>query len=458
MIGRSLARRLFVIAALAGTLTLLVAGIALVTTYRASAERSFDDRLAVHLDALVAALANQSDAAGTFQPPDDLGEARFERPLSGWYWVVRRAADGRVALASRSLVGEVLPLPSDAGLDLGRHRVSRAYLDGPDGQRLRVVERTVDFDGTGLWHLAVAGNAGELDGDVAAFRLRTALILGLVGLGVTLTVVLQVRLALAPLERMRRALHRIRAGETEHFEGEVPDEMAPFVHDLNALIDANRQAMDRARTHVGNLAHALKTPISVLTNEARAADGPLARHVVEQTALMREQVQHHLDRARIAAQRRVIGVVTEVAPVVERLVRAMRRIHEDKGLAVDLAVDPALRFRGEREDLEEALGNLVDNACKWARTRVRVAATLEAAAERGDSPRLVVLVDDDGPGLGPEERAHALQRGRRLDETVPGSGLGLAIVAELAALYGGALTLETAPLGGLRCRLVLPAL
>lgn len=458
MTGNSLARRFFLLAALWSTVSLVVAAFVLIAVYRDFVERSFDDRLSVRMKTLVGALADQADASGGFRAPNDLGEARFDLPLSGWYWVVRRGDDARVIVASPSLTGEILRLPSDTGVAVSRRRVATAYVDGPDGRRLRVLERVVDFDGSTEFHVAVAADAGELDRDVAGFRWRALAVLGVVGLGSVLSAFLQVRLALAPLQRMRRALARIRTGEAAQFDDDLPIEIAPLAHELDSLVDTNREAMERARTHVGNLAHALKTPLAVLVNEARGLDTPLAHHVVEQAELMRGHVQHHLDRARIAAQRRVIGVVTEVEPVIERLARAMRRIHADKGIAIDVVVAPDLRFRGEREDFEEALGNLVDNACKWCRTRVVVTAGREESDERGASPRLIVEVEDDGPGLPAEIRAQAIERGRRLDETVPGSGLGLSIVAETAGLYGGSFDLDASRLGGLLCRLRLPAL
>lgn len=461
MQSSSLARRLFVLAALWSALSLAVAGFVLITVYRSSVERSFDQRLAVYLKTLVGALASQSDGAGTFRQPDNLGEGRFELPLSGWYWVVRRASDGRVVVNSPSLTGEVLRLPSDIGTVPDRDRISRAYIDGPDGQRLRTLEREVDFDGTQVYRLAVAGNAGELDDDISGFSWRTALLLAAVGFGLVVSTVVQVRIGLAPLDRIRDALYRIRAGEVERLEGAFPAEITPLADELNALIQANRETTERARTHVGNLAHALKTPISVLLNEARASDAPIAPTVVEQVTLMRQHVEHHLERARMAAQRRVIGAVTEVTPVVERLIRAMRRIHEAAAIEIGDDVEAGIRFRGEREDLEEALGNLLDNACKWAEERVEITVhrlPAVAGAPGADRRFLVVVVDDDGPGIDLDGRGEALKRGRRLDEKVPGSGLGLAIVTELAALYGGEFGLDKSPLGGLRCRLVLPAL
>jgi signal transduction histidine kinase len=234
-------------------------------------------------------------------------------------------------------------------------------------------------------------------------------------------------------------------------------EIAPLARETNALIDANREIVTRARTHVGNLAHALKTPISVMLNEATAHGGePFALKVREQTEIMRDQVARHLERARLAARVAVIGTVTEVRPAVIALARTMEKLHHHRGVAIAIDAPEGARFRGEQQDLEEMVGNLVDNACKWAQSRVAV----EVLAEPPQPPdvrRVVrILVDDDGPGLSPQQREQVARRGRRLDETKPGSGLGLSIVVELASLYGGGLTLGTAPIGGLRAELVLP--
>jgi signal transduction histidine kinase len=270
----------------------------------------------------------------------------------------------------------------------------------------------------------------------------------------------QVRFGLAPLKRISAGLAAIRAGRAERLEGTFPEEIAPLARETNALIDANREIVERARTHVGNLAHALKTPLSVIVNEATArGDDPLAAKVREQAAVMRDQVQHHLERARIAARATVVGTVTEVAPVVTALARSMEKIHRDRGIAIDIEMTPATKFRGEKQDLEEMVGNLVDNACKWAQSRVAIEVLAARAEAAPMGYTLRVVVDDDGPGLTPSqrERVQVPRRGNRLDETKPGSGLGLSIVTDLAALYGGALTLGTAPIGGLRAELVLPA-
>jgi signal transduction histidine kinase len=458
MQASSLALRLFVLAAIWSALSLAAAGSVLIAVYRGSVERSFDERLSVYMKTLIGAMSAQPDMASGFREPSNVGEPRFQLPLSGWYWVLRRADDGKVVSSSKSLIGEVLQLPSDLGVQPGTDRVAKTYVQGPDHQDLRVLEREINFDDATTYRLGVAGNAGELNDDITTFSTRTALILAFVGVGLVITTYFQVRIGLSPIERIRQSLLAIRAGDSERLEGDFPLELAPLAQEMNALIEANGETMNRARTHVGNLAHALKTPLAVITNEARAADMPFARRIAEQSGLMREYIDHHLERARMAAQRRVIGVVTEVGPIVERLARAMRKIHEGRGVIVDVDLPESMRFRGEKQDLEEILGNLMDNACKWCRGRIMVTAQVDTSARIDDRRFLTIFVDDDGPGLSPEKRLEAVKRGQRLDETVPGTGLGLSIVTELAVLYGGRFSLSDSPLGGLRCELVLPAL
>ena len=217
----------------------------------------------------------------------------------------------------------------------------------------------------------------------------------------------------------------------------------------------NRDILARARTQVGNLAHALKTPLSVLINEVSDADTPLAQKVLEQTGIMRDQVNWHLDRARAAARAGAIGVATDIGPAVAGLERTFLKIYSDKNLVIETVLAPDLKFRGERQDLEEMLGNLVDNACKWARGQVTINAS--AFQDANGHPFIVFDVSDDGPGLPPEKRTEVIKRGERLDETVPGTGLGLSIVADLAKLYGGELSLDSTENGGLRALLRLPA-
>jgi signal transduction histidine kinase len=268
-----------------------------------------------------------------------------------------------------------------------------------------------------------------------------------------------VRFGLYPLRQVEQALAAIRAGNATRLEGNLPSEIAPLQVELNALLKSNQDIVERARTQVGNLAHALKTPLAVLMNEARDDKSNLAEKVNEQTQLMRDSVTRYLNRARMAANVGIIGRATEVRSVGESLSRTLQKIYRDRDLMVDVTCPEDLRFRGERQDLEEMLGNLMDNACKWATGRVSLTAALQLdGTEVPGSRRLEILVEDDGPGLSSEQLSEPIQRGRRLDETKPGSGLGHSIVAELAQANGGTFELASSKiLGGLQARLVLPA-
>ncbi|MBB5754333.1 ATP-binding protein [Prosthecomicrobium pneumaticum] len=448
----SLAARLTAGATLWTAVALVVAGVILTSLYRQTVERAFDERLAVYLKTLVGTLAQQEP--GRLGDPGNLGEQRFELVYSGWYWQVERVG-GPVVLASESLFTDTLDMTRAQNIERNEGVVS-ATLAGPSGQSLRVLERMIIFDAQNRFEVIVAGDAGELAEEIASFRTSVVLTLAAFGAGLILSTAIQVRWGLRPLDRVRRGLADLRSGKEHHIEGPFPAEIEPLAKELNALLDSNREVIERARTHVGNLAHALKTPLSVITNEARATSGPLAQKVAEQAEIMRMQINHHLDRARIAARAQVIGALTEVEPVIARLGRAMNRIYAERGVTVTIEIDKGVKFRGEQQDLEEMAGNLVDNACKWAMTTVSVKAALLGA--EGDPERALVLwVDDDGPGLTSEQATEVMRRGKRLDESKPGSGLGLSIVAELAQLYRGGFRLDRAPLGGLRAELKLPA-
>jgi len=454
----SLALRLFLSATAVIVVILLVTGVVLSSLYRDGVERSFDRRLDVYLKTLVADVSAPEEVE---KLPQSLGEPLFDLPLSGWYWQTTRLnAPKPEVKSSRSLWDTGLPHLEDLNVSTGPDGTRKRYVTGPEDQRLRLVERTVDLGEEGRYLVAVAGDAQEVEDEAQSFDRALAITLGVLAVVLLLTTMFQVRFGLAPLKRISQSLAAIRAGTSERLEGQFPEEIAPLARETNALIDANREIVERARTHVGNLAHALKTPLSVIVNEAVArGEDPLATKVREQAAVMRDQVQHHLERARIAARATVVGTVTEVAPVVTALARTMEKIHRDRGIAIDVEAQRETRFRGERQDLEEMIGNLVDNACKWAQSRVAIEVLAAPADTAEATASLRVVVDDDGPGLTPSERerVQVARRGNRLDETKPGSGLGLSIVTDLAALYGGALTLGTAPIGGLRAELVLPA-
>ncbi len=337
----------------------------------------------------------------------------------------------------------------------GVGQIRQGYGRAQDDRQLRIIERDVDLGEEGRYTVRVAGPADEIVNDVDRFRFSLYVTFGLLGLSLAITTLLQIRFGLLPLKKMRAALGTVRRGEADRITGSYPSDIAPLAGEINLLIETNREILERARTQVGNLAHALKTPLSIIVNEVGAADAPedLSQKIREQAAVMRDQVNYHLDRARAAALAGTLGTSTEVEPALAGLVRTFGKIYRDKDIAYEVHVPPGLRFRGERQDFEEMVGNLVDNASKWAHGRVAIRAE---AVDTDDYPHLLLSIEDDGPGLPPDARKAVLGRGRRLDESKPGSGLGLSIVADLAALYRGRFSLEEAGLGGLRAVLEVP--
>jgi signal transduction histidine kinase len=452
--GRSIARRLFLSAAIWIVVILGIAGALLSAYYRTTAEAAFDERLGVYLRALVADVAASGDDQKS--DPGELGDPQFELVLSGWYWQITRLDSEKPEIrASRSLFAARLPKLADSNVPAGVGGARSGYATGPDGRTLRVAERQISVGDNGLYLVQVAAATETLEAQISRFEISLAVTFVLLAAGLLGVIFFQIAFGLRPLRALQDAVSAVRRGASEKIEGAYPSELAPLSDELNLLVSANRDVVERARTQVGNLAHALKTPLSVILNEAGENDGPLADKVREQAALMRDQVSFYLDRARAAARAGAIGATTDVAPALDALVRTFRKIHREREIACHEPPAEGLRFLGEKQDFEELVGNLLDNACKWAASQVDVSVALEAAAAGRST--LEVVIDDDGPGLSPEQRIEAIRRGRRLDETKPGSGLGLSIVTDLAAAYGGALSLEQSPLGGLRAVLKLPA-
>lgn len=454
VISRSIATRLFLTAAALSAVVLLVASVFFTAYYRQEAEEIFERRLEVYLRAIVADVSESGQEGRT--GPGQLGDPQFELPGSGWYWQITRMDDAAHEIkASRSLFAEKLPKLGDLGVPAGVGGARRGDAKGPDGRRLRIVERVIDAGDTGIYLVQVAATTEDMEEQIARFQFELTIAFAALAIALAGVAAFQVRFGLRPLRLLQRELVSIRRGERDRIAGAYPNEIAPLADELNLLIGANRDILERARTQVGNLAHALKTPLSVMVNEADAAPSPLAEKVNEQARLMRDQISFYLDRARAAARGGALGAVTQVGPCVEALLRTFGKIYGDRGVVFSAELHAEPKFLGERQDLEEMIGNLLDNAGKWASSRVLLSIEIQRAT-RANRSDLVVVIDDDGPGLAPSLRAQATERGRRLDETKPGSGLGLSIVADLAAAYGGALELDDAPSGGLRALLRLP--
>src|ERR1700730_16966227 len=411
MRASSLALRLF-LSATAWTVVILVAtGIILASIYRETVERSFDRRLGVYLQTLVADVAAPEQTGDRGAPA--LGEPLFELPLSGWYWQIVTLGLPRPEIrSSRSLWDSTLPKLADDDASTSLDGSRRGYVMGPEEQRLRMIERPVDLGEDGRFLIVVAGDSQEIVDELRSFDRVLLLTSGTLAVVLLFITMFQVRFGLAPLKRISQALAAIRAGTAERLVGQFPVEIAPLARETNALIEANREIVERARTHVGNLAHALKTPLSVVINEAAGREDLLAAKVIEQANIMRDQIARHLERARLAARLKVVGSVTDIVPIVTALTRTMGKIHPGRGIAIDLGAPTEVRFRGERQDLEEMVGNLVDNACKWAQMRVSVEVVAEGADGAAAHPALRIIVDDDGPGLSPSERDQVARRGR----------------------------------------------
>ena len=422
--------------------------------FSAELQRQLDTTLAQQIDQVTARL-DFNEAGEPLIDTRRLSDPRWERPYSGLYWQLDRlAADGNrrdALLRSRSLwdaqLGPIRAVTSAE--DLHAHDV-----DGPRGERLRVLERSIRIAGPlpAEWRLLVAADSRDT---LAALRdFDGVLLASLGGLGtlLCLAALAQVGLGLAPLRALHASLQRLRTGATPRLEGRFPSEVQPLVDDLNTVLEHNARMVARARTQAGDLAHGLKTPLAVIRNaSSQAGESELAVLVSEQVELAQRQIQWHLSRAQAAARGRVPGQRTPVRPVVDRLMRVMKKIHADRALTMVVQATRAdAAFAGEEQDLQEMLGNLIDNACASARSEVRISILREGVV-------VGIRVEDDGPGIDPDQRAFVLRRGARLDESRPGSGLGLPIVVDLADMYGGSLQLETAASGGLAAELTLPA-
>ncbi|WP_223477096.1 ATP-binding protein [Oricola indica] len=449
----SLALRVILISSLWSVAAIALLGWLLIGLYRNDSARGFANLQEAQLFNLVGAVS--VDDAGELHGTPNLGNTRFLEPLSGWYWRVQPVEGiAGAPVVSPSLGTEQFERPPLSERPYDRQFRRHWIGDGPGGEEVRVLESEIDLGGGRIARFQVAVNQTEFEYSVRDFARRVGLLLSAFGLGVVLINVAILLAGLRPLDHARSALAAIRSGEATSLKGRFPSEIQPLVDEMNALIDNNKRIVERARTQVGNLAHSLKTPLSVLVNEAGAKTGPSAAVVQEQTRAMDYQIQHYLKRARIAAQRESIIFRTDIRPVTEKLVSVMRKLNPDKKIALRISSEP-LVFMGEKEDLEEVLGNLMENASKWAREAIEL--DIERTRITGGRSGIRLRVEDDGPGIAAELREEALKRGKRLDETVPGTGLGLAIVAETVAAYGGEIELGESKSGGLSVIITLPA-
>jgi signal transduction histidine kinase len=455
----SLRFRLLAATLVALALALLLSGWFLSGLFKEHVMRQFEVALTQQLDQLTAQLDFDAQGQPTIDP-QTLSDPRWQKPFSGLYWQldkIRLDQQARAGvLRSRSLWDTHLTLAVDALKDGAVHA---HHGSGPQGASVMMIERTVRSADSpdARWRLVVAADSQPTLEAIESFNQTLTWALAALAVLLALAALAQVAIGLRPLRSMQAALQAVREGRRARLQGQFPLEMQPLIDDFNGVLERNAEVVARARTQAGNLAHALKTPLAVLGQAAEqsqahpASVAQLPTLVNEQVQLARRHIDWHLARARVAASARLPGLRTPVAPVIAGLLRVMQRVNAARDLRFTTGATPAdWAFAGEEQDLQEMLGNLLENAGQWAQQAVRV------GVQRLDD-RLEIVVEDDGPGIARALRETALSRGGRLDERVPGSGLGLAIVADLVELYKGSIALETSPLGGLRVRLNLPS-
>lgn len=452
--GRSLTRRLIWLASAWIVAALLVTGAVLTSQFQESGLRRLGGVLNSTIDQLVRAASVQD---GRVIVPQINNQQTLDL-LSGNYWAVaERDADGQLIVVARStsLWDSDMPIPASlpdrlaaaAGATISYNAV------GPNNEEpLRVAASQKQLPGRAEPVVFIAAiNRSNIDADTRQFATFTWIALALLGAGLVGAVFFQVRIGLRPLYELGQEIGDVRKGRATRISQDYPVEIAPLAEQLNKLLDHNQEVVERQRTHVGNLAHALKTPLSVMLAETEGQAGALPEIVRRQSEIMRGQVDHHLRRARAAARAQGSGERTQVAEVLDEMAVMLERVFQSKGVEIDWRAPDELLFRGERQDLQEMVGNLLENACIWAERRVKVSA---GATGLG---RLLLVIEDDGPGLPEDRRDEVMKRGARLDEDVPGTGLGLSIVDELTKAYEGRLTLGDSDMGGLKAMLELPA-
>jgi signal transduction histidine kinase len=423
------------------TLLLIGGGLALDRVLTNAVSNNFDSQMEYVLTAMIASAEIGPDGEVRLNRP--LGDQRFMEPNSGLYYQI--SGKGQEDFPSRSLWDDPLKPRYDLPDSKVRFRDSMEFADEP----LRIVERAIILpDSETRWTFMVAQSTEALDAQIK--ELRTVLItsFALLALGLIIMAALQTFYGLWPLRDVRRELAAMRSGQQRRIQEVLPDEVMPMVNELNALVDHNEKQAEEARRHAGNLAHALKTPLTVIMNSATAQAPDLAETVIRESTTMRRQVDHHLARARAVGRRGHSHSRAELWLSLESVERAVGRLY--RHVRLDMAGNKELAVRVERQDLDEMLGNLIENAAKYGGGSVFV--TVQDAGEMVE-----ILIEDDGPGIPEKDRSRIFDRGVRLDSGKPGTGLGMAIVRDVAEIYNGTIELdESEDMGGLLVRLKLP--
>jgi len=388
------------------------------------------------------------DDEGQLMGFPELGDPRYSRFDSGWYWSVEQINNPAGRVSSKSLADQQITIPEDVPLDQTFQRTFEAR--DKTGQMLLGMEAQVFLgDSDDLYSFKVTANHNSLNDEINAFSQGLAIILSIFAFSIVLATYLMVRLGLRPVSKATQMLGEIRSGNAEKIEGQYPDEIQPLITETNALIESNDKIVERARTQVGNLAHSLKTPLAVMQNELQSKKSLSKDLFTEQTALIRQQVQVYLDRARISARSSTAISRTLLLDVLSKLIMVVEKLNRDTQIDSDFPKDETLVFFGEEHDLQEIFGNLIENAAKYSKMRVMITA-------KAVGSEILICVEDDGSGMSAEDIEKAKKRGGRIDEGKTGWGLGLSIVRDIVDEYSGELELGRSELGGLKATVLLP--
>lgn len=447
LLPNTLAIRLFLLASLAALVGIAVVAFVISLEYRRNSEARLDDLLTANVFNLMGNMVVDDDGALMGRP--DLGDSRFNLIDSGWYWSVHRIGNKSNRVASISLSGQEISVPTQLQFD---ETFQRSFqMEDHNGQMLQGLEAQVFLgEGNDLFSFRITANQSVLNEEIASFTRTLAIILSLFAFMIIFVMYWVVRLGLRPISVATQQLAEIRVGEKKQIEGDYPHEIQPLIDETNALISSNELIVERARTQVGNLAHSLKTPLAILQNELSGIPQPKRALFEEQADAMRRQVQFYLDRARIAARSSTSIASTPVVPVITKLCGVIAKLNPDKAVEHQLNALGKKAFAGEEPDLQEILGNLLENAAKYASSRIVVSGT-------ASKQTITLVVEDDGRGMTSEEAGQAARRGGRIDEGKTGWGLGLSIVGDVVDEYAGKIVYGRSNLGGLKVSVTLPA-
>ncbi len=432
--------------------SLIVVAILVLQDYRRTVERQFEDLISANLYNLMGSITREAD--GKLQGKPQLGDGRYQQYNSGWYWSVNLLGDKDINLSSSSLAGSDMPVVESTGFDSDFQRSYR--IDDEVGNTILVVEARVYLgEGNDIYTFRATGNMGVLDEDISRFSQRLILFLTIFGIGLIATSMAIVRFGLKPIRFATSQLADIRNGKTDRIKGDFPQEIMPLIEETNALIRSNQAIVERSRIQVGNLAHSLKTPLSVLSLEVKNLPETTKQKLLSQLAAMNSQIQSYLNRAMISARHGAITSRTDVHSILKRLVRTFNKLFPDISFEYEMSPENFdAVFAGEQQDFEEIIGNILENSGKFALHRVEIMTRKQV----DDSGKFIEIeIIDDGPGLNRSEIDYVLKRGNRLDENNPGTGLGLSIVSDILKEYGGTLHIDAAYKGGLKVKVHLPA-